>query len=47
LSALLPSAGAAAQVRITGAIAGTVTDTSGGVVPGARVQLVDEGTAIA
>ena len=47
LTTLLAPASGAAQVRITGAIAGTVTDTSGGVVPGARVQLVDEGTAIA
>jgi carboxypeptidase family protein len=37
---------AAAQVHIAGAIAGTVIDSSGGVVPGARVQLVDEGTGI-
>jgi hypothetical protein len=47
LTTLLAPASGAAQVRITGAIAGTVIDTSGGVVPGARVQLVDEGTAIA
>ena len=35
---------AAAQVRISGGISGTVTDQSGGVVPGATVQLKDEGT---
>ena len=34
---------AAAQVRITGAINGTVTDASDAVVPGALVQLKDEG----
>jgi len=34
----------AAQVRITGGITGTVTDPSGAVIPGATVQLVDEGT---
>jgi hypothetical protein len=35
-----------AQVRITGEIAGTVTDTSDAVVPGASVQLKDEGTGL-
>ena len=35
---------AAAQVRISGGISGTVSDQSGGVVPGATVQLKDEGT---
>jgi hypothetical protein len=34
-----------AQVRITGAISGTVTDASDSAVPGATVQLKDEGTA--
>ena len=34
----------AAQVRISGGISGTVSDPSGGVVPGATVQLKDEGT---
>src|SRR5438093_1071017 len=38
---------AEAQIRIVGAIAGTVTDTSDAVVPGAAVQLVDELTGIA
>ena len=33
-----------AQVRITGAISGTVTDTSDAIVPGATVVLRDEGT---
>ncbi len=36
---------ATAQVRITGGISGTVTDKSGAVVPGATVQLKDEGTS--
>src|SRR2546427_5175293 len=35
-----------AQIRIAGAIAGTVTDSSDAVVPGAAVQLVDELTGI-
>jgi hypothetical protein len=35
---------ATAQVRITGGISGTVADNTGGVVPGATVQLKDEGT---
>jgi hypothetical protein len=35
-----------AQVRITGAISGTVTDSSDAVIPGATVQLKDEGTGI-
>ena len=37
---------ATAQVRITGAISGLVTDPSDAVVPGATVQLKDEGTGI-
>ena len=37
---------ALAQIRIAGAIAGTVTDSSDAVVPGAAVQMVDELTAI-
>ena len=37
---------AAAQVSVTGAINGTVTDSSDAVVPGASVQLKDEGTGI-
>jgi hypothetical protein len=35
-----------AQLRIVGSIAGTVTDNTDLVVPGARVQLRDEGTGI-
>src|SRR5206468_10176869 len=37
---------AEAQIRIVGAVAGTVTDSSDAVVPGAAVQLVDELTGI-
>src|SRR5262245_43703344 len=37
---------ALAQVSITGGIAGTVTDTSDAVVPGASVNLKDEGTGL-
>src|SRR3954468_12732202 len=44
LAGLLAPRTAHAQVRITGAITGTVSDNSGAVVPGATVQLVDEGT---
>ena len=33
-----------AQVRIVGAISGTVTDPSGAAVPGARIVIKDEGT---
>src|SRR5712692_7318454 len=44
---LLPgSVPAAAQVRIAGAISGTVADSTGLVVPGAEVQLKDEFTCI-
>jgi len=39
-------ASTSAQVRITGGIAGTVTDTSEAVIPGAAVVLKDEGTGI-
>src|SRR5436190_1558714 len=47
LVALLTTPPAAlAQIRIAGAIAGTVTDSSDAVVPGAAVQMVDELTAI-
>ena len=42
-SVFAPSA-AAAQVSITGAITGTVTIPSDAVLPGATVQLKDEGT---
>src|SRR5438093_4864308 len=45
--ALIASAPRAdAQIRIAGAIAGTVTDSSDAVVPGAAVQMVDELTGI-
>jgi hypothetical protein len=43
---LLAAAPSFAQVSITGAIAGSVTDTSDAVVPGAAVNLQDEGTGI-
>lgn len=46
LALLLFSSPALAQVSITGAIAGTVTDTSDSVIPGASVQLKDEGTGL-
>jgi hypothetical protein len=46
LAVCLASTLAVAQVRITGAISGIVTDSSGLVVPGAAVQLKDEGTGI-
>src|SRR5882762_3140142 len=47
LLALFTSASRAeAQIRIAGAIAGTVADSSDAVVPGAAVQLVDELTGI-
>jgi hypothetical protein len=44
--AILLSFAAAAQVRIVGAISGTVKDPAGAVVPGAKVVLKDEGTGI-
>jgi hypothetical protein len=46
-AALLCPRSLAAQVRITGGISGIVTDPSDAVVPGATVQLKDEGTGIA
>ena len=46
LATVLCPAAASAQVRIAGAISGTVTDTADLVVPGARVVLKDEGTGI-
>src|SRR5207249_941317 len=46
LALLATAPRADAQIRIVGAIAGTVTDSSDAVVPGAAVQLVDEGTGI-
>ena len=45
-AAVLVPLSAGAQVRITGAITGTVTDQSDAVVPGASVQLTDEGTGV-
>lgn len=44
LAALVGSPPAWAQIRITGGISGTVTDSSEGVLPGVTVQLTDEGT---
>src|SRR5215471_276784 len=35
-----------AQIRIAGGISGTITDPTGAVVPGAKVELQDEGTGI-
>ena len=45
-SLLLISAPGYAQVSITGAVAGTVTDSSDAVLPGVTVVLRDEGTGI-
>jgi hypothetical protein len=45
LAASAPAIGA--QIRIAAAIAGTVTDSSDAVVPGAAVHLVDDRTGIA
>src|SRR5512136_505982 len=36
----------AAQIRIAGAVSGTITDPTGAVVPNATVTLKDEGTGI-
>ena len=44
LAVLLAPSAARAQVRITGGITGTVTDPSDAVIPGATVQLKDDGT---
>ena len=46
LAAVLAPLPAGAQVRITGGISGLVTDPSEAVIPGASVQLKDEGTGI-
>jgi hypothetical protein len=43
---LFIASAASAQVSVTGAINGTVTDTTDAVVPGATVQLKDEGTGV-
>lgn len=43
---LLGASPAAAQVSVTGTINGTVADTSDAVIPGAAVQLKDEGTGV-
>src|SRR5262245_15611528 len=40
------SSSARAQGVTTGSIAGTVTDQTGGVVPGAKIKLRDEGTNV-
>ncbi len=45
LAGMVP-AGAFAQVRSTGDIRGVITDPSGGVVPGADVELKDQATGI-
>lgn len=44
--AAVPSAVAVAQVRIVGGIAGTVADNADLAVPGAQVQLRDEGNGV-
>ena len=46
VATLLCATAVSAQVRITGAVSGTVVDPSGAVVPGATVVLKDEGTGI-
>lgn len=46
LATVLCPVAASAQVRIAGAISGTVTDSADLVVPGARVVLKDDGTGI-
>src|SRR5262245_22532089 len=46
LALLLVSATSAFAQVDTGTILGTVTDTSGGVVPGAKVTITHEGTQI-
>ncbi len=46
LAGLLVPTAARAQVRITGAISGIVTDPSDALIPGATVQLTDEATGI-
>ena len=47
LGKLITGATAAAQSTYTAQLTGVVTDSSGGVIPGARVTLVDEGTNVA
>jgi hypothetical protein len=46
LAALALGTPTLAQVRITGAISGTVTDQTDAIIPGATVQLKDEGTGM-
>src|SRR5262249_21486646 len=46
LAVVLSAVPASAQVRITGGISGIVADPSEALVPGATVQLTDEGTGI-
>src|SRR5579862_9163564 len=43
----LAPAPAAAQSSYTAQLSGTVSDSSGGVIPGAKVTLTDEGTGVA
>jgi hypothetical protein len=43
---LLSSVFGWAQLTTTGTIAGTVTDTSRAVVPGAEVTIINEGTHV-
>src|SRR5688500_3911126 len=45
LATLMAAAPAAAQTSM-GGVSGTVTDPSGGVVPGATVTLINEGTSV-
>ena len=44
---LLSCYSAFAQLRIVGSISGSVHDPSGAIIPGARIELKDEGTGIA
>src|ERR1700759_4697938 len=43
---LFPPSPAAAQSSYTAQLSGTVSDSSGGVIPGAKVILTDEGTGV-
>ncbi len=47
LAMVLGLAGPGAAQQITGAIEGTVTDSSGAVLPGATVELTNTATGIA
>lgn len=46
-ASLLAPAPAAAQSSYTAQLSGVVSDSSGGVIPGAKVTLTDEGTGVA